>query len=80
MSTLMTVVGVAEKLGVSTDTIRRWEKKGLIKETREENNYRVFDLHEVLRTHEKLIGSNPVGENHFKILKAKVCSHSDFSR
>lgn len=54
MSTnLITVNHAAEILGVSVDTIRRWEKKGLIKATRSENNYRLFDLAELQRLQQK---------------------------
>ncbi len=69
MPTLISVIEAAKKLDVSTDTIRRWEKKGLIKGSRDEHNYRVFDLDEVQRTHEKLKGTS--NGNNFKILKAE---------
>lgn len=69
MSSPITVIEAAEKLGVSADTIRRWEKKGLIKATRTSHNYRVFDLNEIRRTHEKLNGGSK--KNNFQILKTK---------
>ena len=56
------------QLGVSTDTIRRWEKKGLIKATRDEHNYRVFDLDEIKRLQAKLSGGHV---NNYRILKEK---------
>lgn len=64
---LVTVNEAAEKLGVSTDTVRRWEKKGLIKATRSENNYRLFNLTEVERIHRKVFGTS--NDNNYKILK-----------
>ena len=42
ISDLMTVAEAAKELGVSVDTIRRWEKKGLIKSQRNEHNHRLF--------------------------------------
>ena len=42
------------QLGISTDTIRRWEKKGLIKASRNELNYRVFDIDEIKRLQSKI--------------------------
>lgn len=66
MNNLVTVNEAAEKLGVSTDTVRRWEKKGLIKATRSEQNYRLFNLAEVERIHNKVFGNSSV--NNYKIL------------
>src|SRR3989344_483558 len=69
MQNLLTVASSSEKIGVSPDTIRRWEKKGLIKGTRSENNYRLFNLGEIERIHEKVFGGSKV--NNYKILKSK---------
>jgi len=68
MDVLVTVNEAAEKLGVSSDTVRRWEKKGLIKATRSEHNYRLFNLAEVERIHSKVFGNSSV--NNYKILKS----------
>jgi DNA (cytosine-5)-methyltransferase 1 len=65
MDTLFTISEAAEKLGVSADTARRWEKKGLIKATRSENNYRVFRLEELQRVHDKATGKSK--ENNYKV-------------
>lgn len=54
-------------LNVSPDTIRRWEKKGLIKADRSNLNYRLFSLNELQRIHNKVQGTSL--ENNFKILK-----------
>lgn len=67
MGKLLTVSETAESLEVSRDTIRRWEKKGLIRSRRSENNHRVFDLGEVRRLQAKLGGVG--SENNYKILK-----------
>lgn len=53
---LKTVHEAAFSLGVSADTIRRWEKKGLIKATRSQQNHRLFDLTELERVKEKYSG------------------------
>lgn len=66
---LVTIADVARNLGVSVDTIRRWEKKGLIKGIRNNNNYRLFKMAEVRRLHDKISGNN-TSKNNFKILKA----------
>jgi len=66
---LLTVSEAANELGVSDDTIRRWEKKGLIKAVRSDNNYRLFNLEEVRRIHNKVSGIH--SGNNYKILKAK---------
>lgn len=55
------------QLGISTDTIRRWEKKGLIKASRNEHNYRVFDVDEIKRLQSKISGRHV---NNYKILHA----------
>lgn len=60
---------VSKKINVSSDTIRRWDKKGLIKSTRSGKNYRLFDFDEVERINKKFQGiSNDIGN--YKILKS----------
>jgi DNA (cytosine-5)-methyltransferase 1 len=70
MNSLLTISDAAEKIGVSVDTIRRWEKKGLIKSLRDEHNYRLFNIEEIRRIYNKVSGKFE-GKNKFKILKAK---------
>ncbi len=69
MSSLLVISEAAEELGVSSDTIRRWEKKGLIKSLRSNNNYRLFNIDEIRRIHNKVQG-NGGSHNNYKILKA----------
>ena len=76
INTLLTINDVAHNLNVSPDTIRRWEKKGLIKGSRDSNNYRVFNLDEVKRLHEKINGSGDSKESRFKVLKAKKSGYT----
>jgi DNA (cytosine-5)-methyltransferase 1 len=57
----------AGKLGISVDTIRRWEKKGLIKAFRNDRNARIFSLDEIKRIQNKTQGDS---KNRFKILKS----------
>lgn len=45
----LSISEAAEALNLHVDSIRRWEKKGLIKSFRNENNYRVFSLEEIER-------------------------------
>jgi DNA (cytosine-5)-methyltransferase 1 len=70
MINLMTVSDASKTLDVSVDTIRRWEKKGLIKARRDNNNYRVFDIHELRRAHDKYVGGDNQ-QNRYIVLQAK---------
>lgn len=67
---LLTVSEAAQEIGVSVDTIRRWEKKGLIKSIRSENNYRLFSIDEILRIHNKTLGGAHT-DNNYRIIKAE---------
>lgn len=69
----LTVNDVSEELNVSVDTIRRWDKKGLIKSVRSSKNHRLFDINEVRRLQKKLSNSS-TGSN-YKILKSKKKSN-----
>lgn len=68
MNTLCTVSEAADHIGVSADTIRRWDKKGLIKVRRSDLNYRLFDINEIKRLHSKVSGNH--GTSKYKILKS----------
>lgn len=57
-------------INVSSDTIRRWEKKGLISATRSDQNHRLFSVSEIKRVQEKVTGK--VKNTNFKTLKSKV--------
>lgn len=70
MTNLMTVSDASKTLNVSVDTIRRWEKKGLIKARRDEKNYRVFDIHELRRAHDKYVGGDNQ-QSRYAVLQAK---------
>jgi DNA (cytosine-5)-methyltransferase 1 len=48
----------AHVVGVSPDTIRRWEKKGLVKAHRGENNHRLFHIDELRRLQNKYLGAS----------------------
>jgi DNA (cytosine-5)-methyltransferase 1 len=72
MDGLLTVIDAAKVIGVSIDTIRRWEKKGILKSTRSTNNYRLFNIDEVKRVHNKSFGQHT--QNNYKILKNPVKS------
>lgn len=69
MGHFVTVTEAAERIGVSLDTIKRWEKKGLIKASRSEKNYRLFNIKEIERINSKISGKN-TSKSNFKILKS----------
>jgi len=69
MNNLCTVSEAAVQIGVSADTIRRWDKKGLIKVNRSDLNYRLFDINEIKRLHRKIAGNHD--SNNYKILKSR---------
>lgn len=69
MNTLCTVSEAAIQVGVSADTIRRWDKKGLIKVRRSDLNYRLFDINEIKRLHGKVAGNH--SSNNYKVLKSQ---------
>ncbi|HOW60259.1 MAG TPA: DNA (cytosine-5-)-methyltransferase [Candidatus Moranbacteria bacterium] len=67
MDQTMTISDAAIQLGVSADTIRRWDKKGLIKADRSDLNYRLFNIEEIKRIYNKVSGTFTA--NNYKILK-----------
>ncbi|OYY74761.1 MAG: DNA (cytosine-5-)-methyltransferase [Gammaproteobacteria bacterium 28-57-27] len=67
----MQVGEVARALDVSVDTIRRWEKKGLIRGQRDARGQRIFDLDEVRLLQSKLTDKSSRG---FTVLKAETPS------
>ncbi len=69
MKNLLNVHDVSKVISVSADTIRRWDKKGLIKSSRSKDNYRVFNINEVKQLKEKLLGKNK--NSRFKVLKSQ---------
>lgn len=58
-------------LNTSIDTIRRWDKRGLIKAFRDSRNARIFSIDEIKRIQNKTHGHK---ENIFRILKNKKAS------
>jgi DNA (cytosine-5)-methyltransferase 1 len=60
----------ANLLKISIDTIRRWDKIGIIKSTRNEKNNRIFNLKELKRIQDKNSKKTP-----FKILRNKKQSN-----
>jgi DNA (cytosine-5)-methyltransferase 1 len=65
---LVTISAAAESLGIHPDSIRRWEKKGLIKPFRNGQNHRVFSQDEIARVHKLAHGG---ASTPFKVLKSK---------
>jgi DNA (cytosine-5)-methyltransferase 1 len=66
-----TIADASEKIGVSSDTIRYWEKKGLIKTRRSEDGRRLFSIQELERLKNKLSGTTV---NEFSILASEEIS------
>ncbi len=65
----VSVTQAAQALGVSVDTIRRWNKLGLIKATRDKNNKRLFNIAEIQRLQSKFNGNGDQTE--YKVLNAR---------
>lgn len=55
--TLLSISKASDQLNIHPDSIRRWEKKGLIKAFRDENNHRVFSLSEIQRIQSQALES-----------------------
>lgn len=70
----VTIHDAATALNMSTATIRRWEKKGLIKSRRSEKNHRLFSLTEIQRLQNK--AGNLIDETDFEVLKSKKTGFS----
>ena len=71
---MITVQEASKLLNVSPDTIRRWEKKKLIKGTRSSQGYRLFDPEELKRVQNKY--SNSDSGVLLKVLKAKKTNYT----
>ncbi len=66
----ITISQASIQLKISVDTLRRWEKKGLIKAERDDRNNRVFDLAELERAHQKYIHGD--SSQHYEVLKDEI--------
>lgn len=67
---LMSVTEASWALNCSIDTIRRWNKLGLIKATRDKNNRRLFNPDEIKRLQKKLAGDD---NTRYEVLSSKTC-------
>ncbi|MCR4278819.1 MAG: DNA (cytosine-5-)-methyltransferase [bacterium] len=67
-TTYLTAGEASVKLDISVDTIRRWDKKGLVKSSRDERNSRLFSLQEIERILKKTSSNSGEG---FKVLVNK---------
>lgn len=63
---MLTVSQAASRLGVSVDTVRRWNKKGLIKASSGINGERLFDSAEL----ERHLAKNSLQDRPWRVLKA----------
>ena len=71
MEKLLSVIEVAREVGVSPDTVRRWDKRGLLRSRRSSKNHRLFDVEAVRR-----LVMQKSGQSHheFSVLKTKAPS------
>lgn len=69
-SEFVSVTAAAQALGVSADTIRRWNKLGLIKAKRDKNNKRLFNLEEIRRLQRKTNGEGDAAE--YRVLQSSI--------
>lgn len=69
---MLTVGQAASRLGVSVDTVRRWNKKGLIKASSGVNGERLFDSAEL----ERHLTKNSLQDRPWRVLKASPSSIS----
>jgi DNA (cytosine-5)-methyltransferase 1 len=67
-----TIQQTANLLSISEDTIRRWDKKGLVQSIRNEHNYRLFSVEEIKRLQNKYISPDNSQENRYKILQSEA--------
>lgn len=52
---LLTIRQAAKELGVSPDTLRRWDRAGKLKSTRHPmNNYRLYNIENIQKLKKKL--------------------------
>ncbi|WP_219844291.1 MULTISPECIES: DNA (cytosine-5-)-methyltransferase [unclassified Arthrobacter] len=65
---MLTISEAAQVLDLSVDTLRRWDKGGLIRSTRSAQNHRLFDLDEIRRVHAKREARH-TSEPNFKVYK-----------
>jgi len=63
----MTAVNASKHLGIPVDIIRNWDKKGLIKSSRDSHNYIIFNIDELKFLKEKIYSGKIV--NKYKILR-----------
>lgn len=67
---LLSVTEASRALSCSIDTIRRWNKLGLIKATRDKNNKRLFNPAEIQRLQKKLVGDD---STQYEVLSSSEC-------
>lgn len=65
---LLSVTDASRELNLSVDTIRRWNKLGLIKAVRDSNNKRLFNPVEIERLQRKLMGDDAA---EYRILRSE---------
>jgi len=71
---LKTISEAAKILNVSSDTLRRWDKKGIIKSFRSDRNFRLFDVDEINRVRVKKNSIKTYSK--YKLLKSKPTNYT----
>lgn len=66
--TLLSITEASHKLNLSVDTLRRWDKGGIIRSQRNEHGHRLFDLEEIERVQKKS-SVREITKPNFKVLK-----------
>lgn len=64
----MTIGEASQLLDISVDTLRRWDKSGIIRAERNKAGHRIFDTFEIERVHKKRQCRETSGEDQYKVL------------
>lgn len=66
----MTISEASAHLNISIDTLRRWDKSGIIRSERNSAGHRIFDVEEIQRVDQKRHRRETSLEDQYKVLKA----------
>ena len=66
----MTISEASDHLDISIDTLRRWDKSGIIRADRNTVGHRIFDTAEIQRVNSKRRCREAAAKDHYSVLKA----------